>query len=182
MGMQRRLASLWVALVAGLAAAAGLDLDGPFAGELDHPAIAYATRPEHNAVSELNAKLQEGKTRLAFEGTPGYLRSVLEALNVPVESQMMVFSKTSLQATLISRRNPRTLFFNDSVAVGWVPGEPFVEVAADDSQQGVIFYTLNQTPSGRQQFVRQDRCLLCHEDYATLGVPGTLVRSVFPAA
>lgn len=167
--------------LAALAAAAGLDFDSPFPGELDHPAIEYATRPEHNAVSELNTRLQEGKIRLEYEGTPGYLRSVLNALNVPIESQIVVFSKTSLQQRIISPTNPRTLYFNDSVAVGWVPGEPFVELAADDPQQGAIFYTLEQSPSVSPKFIRRDGCLQCHEDYATLGVPGMLVRSVFAA-
>ena len=179
--MRRSLASFGGTLLAGFAVAAGLDLDSPFPAELNHPAIGYAARPEQNAVSELNANLQDRKIRLEFAGPSGYLRSVLDALHVPVESQMVVFSKTSLQQALISTRNPRALYFSDSVAVGWVPGEPFVEVAANDAQQGVVFYTLNQVPAGQPRFIRQDRCLQCHEDYATLGVPGALVRSVFPA-
>ena len=35
---------------------------------------------------------------LQFEKGTGYLRSVLRALQIPVESQMLVFSPTSLQA------------------------------------------------------------------------------------
>src|SRR5689334_23884946 len=172
------------ALLAGLAcitAAMALDFSGPLPADHDHPAIEYAARPEHNVISELNARLRDGKTRLAFDGVPGYLRSTLAALNVPVESQLVVFSKTSLQQQIISAANPRTIFFNDSVAVAWVRGEPFVEVAADDSQQGAIFYTLDQRATDKPAFVSRDECLRCHEDYATLGVPGMLVRSVFPA-
>jgi hypothetical protein len=30
------------------------------------------------------------------------------------------------------------------------------------------------------QFRRQDACLNCHVSYSSLGVPGMLVRSVFP--
>jgi len=175
----------WRVVMTGLAvgaAALALDLERPFSGDLDHPAIQYATRPEQNAVSELNARLRDGSVRLSFDGTPGYLRSVLAALRIPIESQLVVFSKTSLQQRIISASNPRSLFFNDSVAVGWVPGEPFVEVAAQDAAQGVIFYTLDQRPSDRPVFVRRDQpCLQCHEDYATVGVPGLLARSVFPA-
>ncbi|HEV2688728.1 MAG TPA: hypothetical protein VGV35_09245 [Bryobacteraceae bacterium] len=174
----------WKFLPVGLVcitAALALDFTRPFPGDRDHPAIEYGVRPEHNAISELNAKLRDGKIRLAFDGTPGYLRSTLEALSVPVESQLVVFSKTSLQQRIISATNPRTIFFNDSVAVAWVRGEPFVEVAAEDSQQGVIFYTLDQRATDKPVFIRRDGCLQCHEDYATLGVPGMLVRSVFPA-
>ncbi len=178
MRWRRILISGW----AGAAAMLALNLEQPFSGDLDHPAIQYAARPEHNAVAELNARMRDGAARLSFEAKTGYLRSVLAALDVPVESQLVVFSKTSLQQRIISATNPRSLFFNDSVAVGWVPGEPFVEVAAADVEQGVIFYTLDQNPGERPVFARRDRvCLQCHEDYATLGVPGLLDRSVFPA-
>ncbi len=76
--------------------------------------------------------------------------------------------------------NPRTLYYNDSVAVGWVRGGPIVELAAEDPKQGVIFFTLDQKPTEKPQFRRQDACLNCHVAYASLGVPGMLVRSVFP--
>ena len=95
---------------------------------------------------------------------------------------MMVFSKTSLQKALIAPENPRSIFFNDSVVVAWVRGEPFIEVAAEDAERGVIFYTLDYQPTDHPIFVRRNDCLSCHEAYATLGSPGMLVRSVFPAA
>ena len=165
---------------AALAAAFG-ELSGGFAGSLDHPAIQYDTRPTHDAVAALNHKIENGQVQLRFEGASGYLRSVLEALAIPIESQLVVFSKTSLQARIITPANPRSLFFNDTVAVGWVKGEPFVEVAAEDPEQGVVFYTLDQMPSQKPRFLRQDRCLQCHESFNSLGVPGTLVRSSFVA-
>ena len=37
-----------------------------------------------------------------FQETLGYLRSVLEALGTPVDSQMLVFAKNSVHARLIS--------------------------------------------------------------------------------
>jgi hypothetical protein len=82
---------------------------------------------------------------------------------------------------LISPQNPRSIFFNDRVTIAWVPSEPFVEVAAVDPRQGVVFYTLDQRPMYQPRFERSDYCLVCHESYASLGVPGMLVRSVFPA-
>ena len=66
---------------------------------------------------------------------------MLEALNVPVESQIVVFARDSVQLARITMTNPRTLFFNESVAVGWVRGG-FIEVASQDPQNGVIFYAL----------------------------------------
>jgi hypothetical protein len=163
--------------VAVLAALGGASLASP-----DHPAIEYATRPTNDAVAQLNRKIEDGHVQLKFEGVQGYLRSVLDALDIPIESQMVVFSKTSLEMHLISPQNPRTIFFNDRVAVGWVPREPFVEVIADDPKQGVVFYTLDQKPAGRPLFIRHDDCLVCHESYSTLGVPGMQIRSVFPAS
>jgi len=169
-------AGIFAGAVAVLAAMGGASLASP-----DHPAIEYATRPPNDAVAQLNRKIQDGQVQLKFEGVQGYLRSVLDALDIPIESQMVVFSKTSLEMHLISPRNPRTIFFNDRVAIGWVPHEPFVEVIADDPRQGVIFYTLDQTLAQRPAFVRHDECLVCHESYSTLGVPGMQIRSVFTA-
>jgi hypothetical protein len=176
-----RTAMLAAGIVAG-AVAVLAGLGGASLASPDHPAIEYATRPTNDAVAQLNPKIQDGQVQLKFEGVQGYLRSVLEALDIPIESQMVVFSKTSLEMHLISPSNPRTIFFNDRVAIGWVPREPFVEVIADDPRQGVIFYTLDQKPAQRPAFVRHDDCLVCHESYSTLGVPGMQIRSVFPAA
>jgi hypothetical protein len=152
-----------------------------FSGDSEQPAIGYGSRPLRNAVSELNAKIEEGKVQLTPDGPAGYLRSTLAALNIPIESQMVVFSKTSLQRRLISPSNPRFIFFNDSVAAAWVRGEPFVELAVQDPQQGIVFYTLDQAPTGQPKFVRQEQCLQCHDANAALGVPGMLVRSEFTA-
>jgi hypothetical protein len=168
-----------LALVA--CAAAGGEFEGLFSGSINHPAIEYGIRRPHNAVSDLNVNLLDGTLRLTSAGPSGYLRATLEALHIPVESQIVVFSKTSLMRGIIGPRNPRSIFFNDSVAVAWVKGEPFVEIAAQDNQQGVIFYTLDQQPTDVPFFLRRDDCLQCHESLSSLGVPGMLARSVFPS-
>src|SRR5262249_25023216 len=110
----------------------------------------------------------------------GYLRSVLEQLRVPIESQMAVFSKTSLQAPLIEPKNPRTIFFNDSVAVAWMRGG-FIELASQDPEQGVIFHILEQQPSESPRFRQRNDCNRCHIADASLGVPGMMVYSWYPA-
>ncbi len=161
-------------------AAAFADLSDIPMPQREDPSIEYDTRPVHDAVSKLNDMIESGRLHLKFDGDQGYLRSVLEALNVPIESQMAVFSRTSIQASIINPQNPRTLFFNDSVAVGWVRGG-FVELAAQDPQQGIIFYSLSQTPQEKPQFVRHDECLGCHDSNEALGVPGMLLRSNFTA-
>ena len=141
---------------------------------LDNPAINYNFAPVHDPV----ARLDPSKIKA---DVPRYLRSVLEALNVPVESQIAVFSKTSLQSPLIEPHNPRTIFFNDSVAVGWMKGG-FIEIAALDPRQGVQFYTLQPRPDGPARFEKGRDCLRCHVGEATLDVAGTLVRSTYTAA
>jgi hypothetical protein len=175
-----RLIALFTLGVAFCVAAAFADITDVFIPQREDPAIEYDTRPVHDAVSKLNDMIEAGRLHLKFDGDQGYLRSVLEALNVPIESQMAVFSKTSVQARIIGPQNPRTLFFNGSVAVGWVRGG-FVELAAQDPQQGIIFYLLSQTPQEKPRFVRHDECLSCHDSNEALGVPGMLVRSDFTA-
>ena len=88
----------------------------------DHAAIKYSAAPVSTAVTALNRALSGGSKKLAFDPKSGYLKSVLEALDVPVESQALVFSPTSFQAELINMHNPRAVFFNDTVSVGWVRG------------------------------------------------------------
>jgi len=162
-----------------LIVAVGLGDEG-FVPDPDDPAIEYSSRPTTDAIAILNRELKAGKVRLRFDSNHGYLRSVLEALHVPIESQMAVFSKTSVQRERINPHNPRTLFFNDSVAIGWVRGG-FIEVAAQDPRQGVIFYTLAQIPVEAPQFTRNNDCLSCHNSNNAMGVPGMLVRSQFTA-
>src|SRR5690348_9630126 len=138
-----------------------------FAFELDHPAVQYRTRGTANVVSALNTALQSGQTKLGFENRTGYLRPLLDALHVPVDSQIAVFSKTSLQKPLISPSNPRTIFFNDAVSVAWM-NTGFIEVATHDPQQGAVFYTLPQAWVPMPQLRREDGCLQCHYSANTL--------------
>jgi hypothetical protein len=169
-----------IAAIVLLCMAAAAALDDVFSADPDHPAIGYSTRPLTDPVAALNSRLDEDKVHLRFEDESGYLRSVLDALGIPVESQLVVFSKTSLQKPLISPTNPRTIFFNDTVSVAWVRGEPFVEAASQDPRQGMIFYTLDQRESEAPQFKRRiEPCVSCHVSFGTLGVPGMVAKSVF---
>jgi len=146
----------------------------------DHPAIAYSTRPEATAVAALNGRLESGRAKLSFDERSGYLRSVLQALDIAPESQVLVFAQNSSQGALINPRNPRAVFFNDSAAVGFVRGGTVLEVAAQDPTQGVVFYTLDQQRAGAPQFKRKNDCLACHLSWDTLGVPGFFVLSAYP--
>jgi hypothetical protein len=143
----------------------------------NHPAISYERAPVTNAISELSARLRAGEVTLESKGPSGYLESLLKALHVPIESQVLVFSKTSFQAPRINPKNPRAIYFNDTVSVGWVRGGPVLEVIAQDPKQGTIFYTLEQTQSGVPQFAQKAR-LARLELAKKLGVPR--VQAKFP--
>ncbi len=146
----------------------------------NHPAINYAG-PSQDPVALLAERVRQGTTSLVFdEKGGGYLRAVLAALEIPVESQLLVFSKTSFQVSRISPRNPRSLFFNDNTAVGWIRGSDLLELVSQDPTQGARFYTLRQTAEGPPQFERNDGCVPCHAFEATQYVPGMFIGSVFP--
>jgi hypothetical protein len=146
----------------------------------ERPPIDYLNTEVHDPVAVLAAKLKAGEVSLDYDKTFGYLKSVLNALDVPVSSQTLVFSKTSLQLQRISPRRPRSLYFNDDVYVGYCQQGDVLEFAATDAKQGATFYTLEQVDDGKPKMVR-DRgvCLSCHASNRTQNVPGYLVRSVF---
>lgn len=149
----------------------------PFFGTRRDPGIDY-DRPTLDAVADLIRKVEDGSVKLRYEGSSGYLRSVLEALRVPVSSQSVLFSKTSLQQHYISPSNPRAIYFTDNVIVAFIRNAPLLELAALDSHQGMVFYALSQGETDRPQIQRADACLSCHEVRETLGVPGLLARSL----
>ena len=171
----------WFALGVGVLFATAVFGQRPEPYLSDHPAIDYVARPTTDPIALLNRRIAEGQTQLRFEPGLGYLRSLLATLNIPVESQQLVFSKTSLQADLIEQSNPRALFFNDNAYVGWVNGTDELEVATQDPQQGVIFYLLHQKQTDKPQFTRAQECVQCHlTENFTRGVPGTFVMSMLP--
>ena len=153
---------------------------GSFMGSPEDPAIKYSTAPLNNVVEEANRRIQSGAVPLTFDGRGGFLRSALEALQIPVDSQLLVFTGDSLQGRLINEQSPRAIYFNDRVTLGWVRDGEFIEVAAHDESAGVVFYTLEQRsdPSYRApQFMRGGRCTGCHTSGDTLGVPGLVLFS-----
>ncbi|MCC6492518.1 MAG: hypothetical protein IT424_05810 [Pirellulales bacterium] len=147
--------------------------------DFERAPIEYSKSTPDNRVSRLQAKLDDGECELSFDAERGYLPALLEALHVPVESQMLVFSKTSLQRRRISPRTPRAIYFNDDVYVGFCRAGEVLEVSAADPKLGTVFYTLEQRQADVPRLVRQtDSCLVCHSSSRTEGVPGHLARSV----
>jgi hypothetical protein len=150
----------------------------------DAPPISYSTTKPSDPATHLQARLDAGDAGLDSDGRPlDLLASLLRELDIPVSSQTLVFSRTSLQRSSISPENPRALYFNDETYVGYVPGGRVIEVATTDPHLGTTFYTLDQRPAGSaaMKLRRQvDNCLSCHGGNMTRDLPGLLLRSVYP--
>jgi hypothetical protein len=171
-----------VLLLAAIGCVGGRGRAGFAIDAFEEPPISYSDTEPVNAVSKLQTRLMAGDEVWDFERSTGYLPSLLESLEIPVSSQTLVFSKTSLQQRLITPKNPRAIYFNDDVYVGYVRGGDVLEVSVADPQLGTVFYTLDQDANQPPRFVRQtESCLLCHGGSQTKGVPGHIVRSVYAA-
>jgi len=137
-------------------------------------------------VGQLQQKLTKGQTKLEYEKKHGYLESILKILKVPVSSQTLVFSKTSLQIERISPKTPRAIYFNDDVYVAWVQGTGFIEVMSVDPVKGSNFYVLSQERSDKPEFERSTghECSVCHfvQEAAPKFVPRLMFSSIIPDA
>jgi hypothetical protein len=146
----------------------------------EYPAIAYSGPATHNRVWRLKQQLESGAVKLTWEPQQGYLRSLLRALDINVDSQVLVFSRTSLQTSFISEKTPRAIYFNDDTYVGWIQGSPLIEFTVIDAEAGVVFFGLENLREAKVQFEREGgRCLTCHDTYSMMGggVPRVLVMS-----
>lgn len=148
--------------------------------DFERPPIRYSESEPANVITELQEKMDRGLAQLSHDERFGYLPSLLQELQVAADSQMFVFSKTSLQVQRISPRTPRAIYFNDQVYVGYCQQGDVLEISAVDAKLGAVFYTLDQEKSDRPKMIRQtDNCLTCHSSSRTESVPGHLARSVF---
>lgn len=143
----------------------------------DLPPVSYSDTPATDRVARLAEKWASSPG-----GTPlERVREILKELQVPEESQILVFSKTSKQNGLIHPANPRALYFSSDCYVGYVPGGA-VEVVVQDPRLGPVFYHIDIGNGTRPITVERDtnECLSCHATGRTENVPGLLVRSVYP--
>lgn len=164
-------------------AAVGFNVVGRAEDDFERSPVHYSKSEPANCISALQAKLDSGEVKFQYDEKYGYLPSLLEALDVKTDTQMLVFSKTSLQLQKISPRTPRAIYFNDNVYVGFCQQGDVLEISAVDPQLGAVFYSLDQEPVERPRMMRHtDNCLTCHSSSRTEGVPGHLARSVYPDA
>jgi hypothetical protein len=150
------------------------------AQEIEREPIRYSDSARKNPVEDLRERIALGKARLEYESDHGYLRAFLKALDIPESSQVLVFSKTSLQRGRISPKTPRAIYFNDDVMVGFCLRGRVLEISAADDLVGTAFYTIDQDEEEKPEPQPQtETCLICHSSSANRGMPGHLVRSLF---
>ncbi len=167
--------TLWASL---LALSLPLDASAQEAEPFEDPPINYSATVPNDRVQQLNAASQKQVDEIRSWPARRRLRWLLEKLAIPVESQILVFSKTSAQRDLINPKNPRVLFFSDEAYVGWVPGG-MIEVIVFDPSLGATFYLLDATEDAAKPLLARDnQCLLCHKNYER--TPTLRVRSVLP--
>lgn len=141
--------------------------------------ILYSDTQASDPLAILQKKIESGE----IDDHGGYglksLEFVLDYLKVPRESQVLVFSKTSLQNDRITPATPRALYFSENAYVGYVPGG-HIEVIVHDAILGPVFYLISQGKENKLEIERDtNRCMSCHATSRTENVPGMLIRSVY---
>lgn len=145
--------------------------------------IHYSASEPKNNTSELAKKIYAPVNGVFSD--LDFLKAILEELDVPAESQVLVYSKTSAQKKRIFPRYPRAIYFSESTYVGYVPGGA-VEVITHDPRLGLVFYLIESKRSKLEQenrnvgfkVIREKSCLSCHVTSNTRDVPGLFLRSV----
>jgi len=146
-----------------------------------NPVHEYDTRAVEDRFTRFLAAWDAGqKPNIDLSDDLPFLRSLLKELEIPVSSQMMVFTATSLQKGLISARNPRALYFNDDTYIGYVP-RGRIEVISLDPTLGSVFYIFDRLQPGRKPIARRSgECMNCHAPRYMDNIPGLVVESVIP--
>lgn len=134
----------------------------------EYPEVRYAQSEPSSALAEFARAVNNRELRLNFHSDRGWLDATLEALGIDAASQVLVFSKTSLQIEGVTPQTPRAIYFNDEIYAAWVPGQQSIELASLDRDLGPVFYTLSQT---RRPAVerRYGVCLSCHDSMTLTG-------------
>lgn len=120
--------------------------------DLDLPAHDYWKRDLHDPFTRIKSRLESGEMDFNYGSEKDFVVSLLKELKIPKTSQMLVFSATSLQTGLISTSNPRALYFNEDLYLGWVPGGK-IEIVSIDPALGGIFYIFEFKGTDKSTFI-----------------------------
>jgi len=135
--------------------------------------------PPSNVVEALQKALDAGTATLPFATDGhGYVPGLLQALHIPRNSQLLVFSASSLQFDRIGPKTPRALYYQDDVALGTVLDGRLIEVMAADRDTGVAFYTIDTARADKPRFERRtSECMICH-GFASRWASGMMVANM----
>ncbi len=171
---------VWLSLAACMP---GLFCERPARAEDEYESapIRYSDTAPDDAARRLEKAQQDGRIKITRESDWTVLRQLLTHFKIPLESQVLVFSKTSKQNDRISPQTPRAIYFGDDAYVGYALGG-VIEVSVIDPRLGPIFYQVDPRVDERAplRFERDQSCLSCHGGPFSPDVPGLIVRSVFP--
>ena len=152
-----------------------------FRYDVEYPTVQYTEKPKDNSIADLIERVEAGEVEFEYSGNRGFFDSLIEALEIDPSSQVLVYSGTSMQYSLIEAETPRALYFSDDAYVAWVQGSNVVEIAAMDARLGPVFYTFENSQRRPGHFLREtNRCLNCHDTQGMMGggVPELPVRSI----
>ena len=146
--------------------------EGPILYDREYEIMGYSNTPPTDRIINLLQRLEDEKISLDFNSERGFLDDILRLLDVPHESQTLVYSATSLNAAIINAYTPRAIYFNDDTYVAWVPYAEALEIASMDPVLGPVFYTLRQAPG--VDFITDlnregNQCLRCHDSLTLTG-------------
>lgn len=146
------------------------------------PPINYSATKATDRIAHLERSLKAGT--LDLDPTlpeREFVRELLRILEVPVDSQVLVFSKSSLQNSHINPGQPRALYFSDDLYLGWAQGSDKFEIISTDPRLGVVFYLLERDSRKKsiEVFRESAECFSCHAAGRTGGRPGMVVRSLY---
>ena len=93
----------WTCTIAIVLIAIGSPCPVSHADDYERAPINYeSATPANSRSADYRQTFRKGTTELVSDPQTGYLKSLLQRLDVPVSSQTLVFSKTSLQRNRIS--------------------------------------------------------------------------------
>ena len=151
-----------------------------FYNDYDLEPHGYFSKDAKDPTTLLMKRVQRGEVIINEKPGKPLVERFLKELQLHKDTQVLVFSKTSLQRRAVSHSNPRAIYFNESVYLGWMPNGR-IEIASFDPELGPIFYFQRQLGDGKSPLLARTRsCLGCHAGDATNFLPGSLGRSVYP--
>ena len=167
-------------LVIGLTGLLPPDAQAQQVEPFEEPPINYSATQTNDRATAINAAFQSRADEIRSLPAKKRLKWLLDELGVPVESQIFVFSKTSMQRDLINPETPRVLYFSDEAYVGWSVTGSF-EVSVFDAKLGTTFYLFDQHATKDEPLLaRSGDCLLCHSRHEH--TPSLRTRTIFPDA